>query len=73
MTINIILSVRPSEYHHKTLKTFTKDKILATLLTSDFAGNGMGFTELVTPIPSSYGHDGKLGEDDGTSDGSRHL
>ena len=33
----------------------------------------MGFTDLVTPITSSHGHDRKLGEDDRSANGGGDL
>ena len=35
----------------------------------DLAGNGMGLTQLVTPVAATDWDDGQLGEDDGATDG----
>jgi len=42
-------------------------------LSGHLRGNGVGFTDLVTPESSPDGNDGELGEGDGTTDGSGHL
>lgn len=42
-------------------------------LTRNFAGNGMRLSDLVAPVSSANGNDGQLGEDDGTTNGGRHL
>lgn len=39
-------------------------------LSSDLAGNGVGLSDLVSPISSPDRDDGELGGDDGTTDGS---
>ena len=44
-----------------------------TALAGDLARNGMGFTDLVTPETSPDGHDGKLSQNDGATDGSGDL
>ena len=41
--------------------------------TCNFAWNGMGFSDLVTPVSTTHRDDGQLGEDDGPSNGGRHL
>ena len=33
----------------------------------------MRFTDLVTPVSSSHRNDGKLGQNDGSTNGSRHF
>lgn len=33
----------------------------------------MRLPDLVAPVPTSYGHDGQLGQDDGPTDGRGHL
>ena len=33
----------------------------------------MGLADLVTPVASPHRHDGQLGQDDGSTDGSGHL
>ena len=42
-------------------------------LSVDLAGNGVGLSELGSPVTSSNGDDGELGEDDGTSNGGSDL
>jgi len=39
-------------------------------LSGDLGGDGVGKTDLVTPVTSSDGDDSELGGDDGTTDGS---
>ena len=41
--------------------------------TSNLAGHGVGSADLVTPEPSPHGHDGQLGQDDGSTDSSGNL
>ena len=40
-----------------------------TALSVDLAGNGVGLTELVTPVAATDWDDGELGQDDGATDG----
>ena len=42
-------------------------------LSANFAGDGVGLTELRTPVASSHGDDGQLCEDDGAADGGRDF
>ena len=42
-------------------------------LAGDLAGNGVGFTDLVTPETPTHGDDGELGQDDGATNGGGHL
>jgi len=44
-----------------------------TALASNLGGDSVGLTDLVTPITSSHGDDGELGEDDSTTDGSGNF
>jgi len=44
-----------------------------TTLSGHLRGNGVGFTNLVTPETSPHRDDGQLGEGDGTTDGSGNL
>ena len=44
-----------------------------TALSGDLHGDGMGGTEVVTPVSTTDGDDGQLGEDDGSTDGSGNL
>ena len=40
-----------------------------TALAVDLAGDGVGLTELVTPVAATDWDDGELGQDDGATDG----
>lgn len=42
-------------------------------LSRDLGGDGVGFTKSGTPVTSSDGDDGELGEDDSTTDGGRDF
>ena len=44
-----------------------------TATASDLHGHGVGGTELVTPVATTDGDDGKLGLDHGTADGGGHF
>merc|ERR1712012_1306002 len=45
----------------------------AATFACNFARNGMGFSDLVTPVSTTHRDDGQLGEDDSSSNGSSHL
>jgi len=45
----------------------------AATFAGNLARNSMGFTDLVTPITSSHGHDRELGEDDRSANGGGDL
>lgn len=42
-------------------------------LAGHLAGDGVGLADLVAPEAAPDGHDGQLGQDDGTADGGGHL